>query len=241
MKSTQTNASVRIGMAASMVHERDAVLNQLRVLKAKARKMDAMEAVGPNSLCKEACQPSGLLSSSTFLGCYQDNTLQLMQKVDGNMTYEGCEAAAGIRGLRYFGLQATNPSNGRGNCFVGGNLPVITSLGTSQRCVTQNGRIVGGTLATALYDRGVDGQLAPGPSQCVAGYHKKPAGFFKWGRIEGRGGGENVTHCDACGTLCSKTPGCVSYDCSPLDLRCSLYEWTLHKDKPYQDYVFCTR
>ena len=73
---------------------------------------------------------------------------------------------------------------------------------------------------------------APGAgssSTCGSGYIKTNGDTPGWGRVGGRGGGERVSTCPACGKLCDGQSACKSFECSPKDLRCNLN----HGRSPY--------
>ena len=56
------------------------------------------------------------------------------------------------------------------------------------------------------------------------------------------GGGQHVAGCSACASLCDREADCLSYECSPTELRCNLNAAAdPTPGRPnWEDYVFCS-
>ena len=62
------------------------------------------------------------------------------------------------------------------------------------------------------------------------------------GKIEGQDGDSRVESCDVCAAMCSKEGQCLSFECSPSELKCKMN--TVNKpteEANNKDYVFCSK
>merc|ERR1712039_745031 len=73
--------------------------------------------------------------------------------------------------------------------------------------------------------------------ECANGY------YFQIGDIPGNGIGglQQVSNCNECGKLCSDRSTCLSYECSPTELKCNLNNVANPTAGAYGDYNFCTK
>merc|ERR1712038_1427256 len=74
---------------------------------------------------------------------------------------------------------------------------------------------------------------------CKPGYSIRNTDCPGFSEVHGRGGGEYVKSCDACGELCDAKHDCNSYECSPTTRMCNLNSKHGCHDKPYGDFMFC--
>jgi len=75
---------------------------------------------------------------------------------------------------------------------------------------------------------------------CAYGYvNKNGSSNVQTGVLRGRGGGEKVASCARCASLCSSTSACMSYQCSPTTLECSLYSAYSPTGVAQADFAFC--
>lgn len=80
-----------------------------------------------------------------------------------------------------------------------------------------------------------------GTNSCKGGYTLALGDIPGNGRIFFQGGAEKVQSCNECGEKCDRRARCLSYECSPTDLRCNLNEHSEPSAVPYKDYMFCTK
>merc|ERR1712241_326811 len=73
--------------------------------------------------------------------------------------------------------------------------------------------------------------------ECATGYYAQS------GDIPGNGIGglQQVSNCNECSQLCSDNGNCLSYECSPTELRCNLNTVANPTAGAYKDYAFCTK
>lgn len=77
---------------------------------------------------------------------------------------------------------------------------------------------------------------------CPDGYTTRPGDIYGWGKVDGRGGGEHVDDCKDCAELCTGFNKCLSFECSPTELKCNLNnaaipDWV---GQP-KDWMFCVK
>merc|ERR1711879_860513 len=58
--------------------------------------------------------------------------------------------------------------------------------------------------------------------ECPAGYVAKSGDIPGWGRVGNKGGGQRVSSCRNCASLCATEAACLSYECSPTERKCNL-------------------
>merc|ERR1712048_948517 len=78
------------------------------------------------------------------------------------------------------------------------------------------------------------GELAPVPETAVPQLHPtspKPRSLSELEELP----------CNECGKLCSDRSTCLSYECSPTDLKCNLNSDANPNRGAYGDYNFCTK
>merc|ERR1712048_414265 len=73
---------------------------------------------------------------------------------------------------------------------------------------------------------------------CAAGYSKMIGDIRGWGTVDGSGGGQQVSNCHECGKLCSDRANCLSYECSPTQLKCNLNSADNPTAGAWGDYAF---
>ena len=78
-------------------------------------------------------------------------------------------------------------------------------------------------------------------ASCAYGYTPQIGDIPGFGTVEARGGGELVSNCDACGTLCNDRALCLSYECSGTLLKCSLNNARNPSGVQHLDYAFCSK
>merc|ERR1712019_33668 len=73
--------------------------------------------------------------------------------------------------------------------------------------------------------------------ECATGYYAQS------GDIPGNGIGglQQVSNCNECSQLCSDNGNCLSYECSPTELKCNFNTGANPTADTYKDYVFCTK
>jgi len=78
---------------------------------------------------------------------------------------------------------------------------------------------------------------------CGDGFFQQHGDVPGWGKIGDSGGGQGVADCSECGELCASTSGCLSYECSPRELKCNLNTRNSPKaeSSDYRDYTFCSK
>jgi len=77
---------------------------------------------------------------------------------------------------------------------------------------------------------------------CGAGYTLLIGGTTGDGVVDGAGGGESVSSCDACAALCDgKGYLCLSYECEPTALTCNLNPDNQPDAPSYLDWIFCAK
>jgi len=77
--------------------------------------------------------------------------------------------------------------------------------------------------------------------KCPAGYVAKSGDIPGWGRVGNKGGGQRVSSCRNCASLCTTEAACLSYECSPTERKCNLNTARSPTHPSYKDYVFCSR
>lgn len=91
-------------------------------------------------------------ASSTYIGCYTDNSSSpAMQDLSNNnyMSFDDCRQLAQNGSYAYFATQ--NASNGNGLCYASNNLSDAQQYGVASNCTTQNNNWMGGPSSNAIY------------------------------------------------------------------------------------------
>merc|ERR1712130_515506 len=84
-------------------------------------------------------------------------------------------------------------------------------------------------------------QVRPTKS-CAVGYFGDRKGDIPgWTYVEGAGAGEWIANCGECADLCSVRDKCLSYQCSPSELKCNLNSVTDPTRPKVRDYMFCSK
>ena len=78
-------------------------------------------------------------------------------------------------------------------------------------------------------------------SACASFYSAMYGIVGGWGKIGNKGGGAKVEHCGLCASQCSSIRACLSYECSPTELRCNLNKVRKPTHETYKDYMFCAK
>ena len=91
----------------------------------------------------------------------------------------------------------------------------------------------------------IRGNVAAGCAQthtCPSGYVQRSGDIKGWGAVNGIGGGQHVAGCSTCASLCDREVGCLSYECSPVELRCNLNAAAdpTPGSVNWEDQVFCS-
>lgn len=83
---------------------------------------------------------------------------------------------------------------------------------------------------------------APTDPGCAFGYSLANGSSDVEGSVAGRGGGELVLSCAMCAGLCASLTSCVSYQCSPSLLKCSLFAVSSPSiSSVLSDFVYCEK
>ena len=79
---------------------------------------------------------------------------------------------------------------------------------------------------------------------CAEGYTESPdSDVGGWGKINGKGGGQQVESASECAGLCDSEPECGSFEFSPTEKKCNLNlkSAQIKKGSSYKDYALCVK
>ena len=78
---------------------------------------------------------------------------------------------------------------------------------------------------------------------CGDGYYEQDRAFDGWPSVNGIGGRQTVSSCAECERYCTELTACYSYECSDLELKCSLGSVYYPQKEKSEDsqYHFCTK
>ena len=78
---------------------------------------------------------------------------------------------------------------------------------------------------------------------CGDGFFQQHGDVPGFGMVGESGGGQAVTECSECRELCASTSGCLSYECSPSELKCNLNSRNSPEEGSSDnlDYAFCSK
>ena len=76
---------------------------------------------------------------------------------------------------------------------------------------------------------------------CPSGYFGQIGDVDGWGSVDGRGGGEVVSSCNQCASICDSKVDCMSFECSGSERKCNLNSQRDPTHGSFFDFMFCTK